>query len=378
MNHGAPPRTIGVQWRWLLALVAAMAASLPGWTARVAQADGQSAAASHPPSGGYLAPAEGCMECHGKPGLSMRLPSGETLSLFVDETAMGDSVHAGKLICTDCHSRVASYPHRKTQAADRRSYSAAQYEACKRCHFTNYTKTLDSIHNRTLEAGNPRGPLCTDCHGYHEVTRPDEPRSNVSKSCGNCHHETTSAYQTSVHGAALEGEENADVPVCTDCHGTHLIRDATTAAFRLDSPEMCARCHADARLMGKYGLSPNVFKTYVQDFHGSTVALTKQHDRNEWTDKAVCSDCHGVHDIKSVKGGNAADLKKYIAATCQKCHSDAGANFPDAWLSHYELSPTKAPLPWLVRAGYALVIPFMVAGLALHLVVDLWRIARNR
>ena len=48
------------------------------------------------------------------------------------------------------------------------------------------------------------------------------------------------------------------------------------ASFRLDSPDMCAKCHADAELMRKYDLSPNVFETYVEDFHGTTVALAKQ------------------------------------------------------------------------------------------------------
>jgi hypothetical protein len=229
-----------------------------------------------------------------------------------------------------------------------------------------------------MDAGNPDAPLCTDCHGYHAVSAPDRPRSKVSQNCGKCHRTESERYLTSVHGSALTKQENPDVPVCTDCHGTHMIRDARTASFRLDSPEMCARCHADAGLAGKYGLSPNVFKTYVQDFHGATVRWTRQHDQNDWTAKAVCSDCHGVHDIQGTRGGNAADLKKNIAATCQKCHPDAGANFPDAWLSHYELSPGKAPLPWLVRTAYALFIPFIVTGLALHVVVDLWRIALNR
>ncbi len=378
MNHGTLPWGPRAFWRCLLALVAAMAASLLAFTALVAEADGQSAAADMAPSHSPLSATQGCMECHGKPDLAMTLPSGEKLSLYVDEAAMGQSVHSGKLICTDCHSKIGDYPHRKTQVETRREYSIAQYEACKRCHFSNYTQTLDGIHYRTLEAGNPKAPLCTDCHGSHQVTKPDEPRTRVAESCGSCHQEIATAYQASVHGIALEKEGNPDVPTCTDCHGTHLIKDASATSFRLDSPEMCAKCHANATLMAKYGLSPNVFKTYVQDFHGKTVELTKRGDQSGLAEEAVCSDCHGVHDIKSVRQGDAAELKRNIVATCQKCHQDAGSNFPDAWLSHYELSPSKAPLPWLVRTAYALVIPFMVAGLALHLLVDLWRIARNR
>jgi hypothetical protein len=308
----------------------------------------------------------------------MDFPSGERLSLFVDQAAMAGSVHQGKLTCTDCHRSITGFPHKKTQADSRREYSMAQYEACKRCHFANYTGMLDSIHYQVLESGKQNAPLCTDCHGYHRVSRPSQPRSQISRSCGQCHGVVYEAYSRSVHGAALIQEENRDVPVCTDCHGTHVIKDPDTASFRVNSPEMCARCHADEPLMRRYGLSAGVFKTYVQDFHGATVALTRQQGADSWTDKAVCSDCHGVHEVKSVRGGDPAEIKGNMLATCQKCHPGAGTNFPDAWLSHYELSMEKASLPYLVRTAYILVMPLMVGGLMLHVLVDLWRIARNR
>ena len=46
--------------------------------------------------------------------------------------------------------------------------------------------------------------------------------------------------------------------------------------FRLQSPEMCGKCHADKELMQKYGISTDVFDTYVADFHGTTVAIFKK------------------------------------------------------------------------------------------------------
>jgi hypothetical protein len=320
-----------------------------------------------------------CLDCHKSEGLSMDLPSGEKLSLFVDEQHMAQSVHGEKLACSDCHTDITGYPHTKVEAKDRREYSMALYEACKRCHFANYTKTLDSMHYQVMEAGNREAPLCTDCHGYHDVKSPTEPRGGISKSCASCHEETYRVYAESVHGAALvKDENNKDVPVCTDCHGTHRIKNTSTASFHLESPETCAKCHANEGLMERYGLSPKVFKSYVRDFHGSTVALTKREGVDNWTDKAVCSDCHGVHDIKSVKHVDPVEVKQNIVKTCQKCHADAGTNFPDSWLGHYELSRDKAPLPWLVRAAYTLLIPLIAGGLMLHVVVDLWRVARNR
>jgi predicted CXXCH cytochrome family protein len=309
----------------------------------------------------------------------MTFPNGDKLSLYVDEAVMGRSVHAGKLTCTDCHSRITGFPHtKKTQSESRRDYSLAEYEACKRCHFANYTKTLDSMHFKLIESGNKSAPTCTDCHGSHGVTKPAQPRSKISQSCGTCHTKITEAYTKSVHGAAISNGGSEDVPTCTDCHGAHTVKDTSTPAFHLNSPEMCANCHSDKTKMAKYGLSPNVYSTYAQDFHGVTVSLTKREGPENWTDKPVCSDCHGVHDVKSTKEGSKEEIRKNIAATCQKCHPDGGANFPDTWMSHYDLSLEKTPLPWLVRAFYWMVIPFMLGGLFLHMIVDLWRLARNR
>ena len=55
-------------------------------------------------------------------------------------------------------------------------------------------------------------------------------------------------YKDSIHGSALIDENNPDVPVCTDCHGVHNIQDPRTDQFRIDTPEMCANCHARCRV----------------------------------------------------------------------------------------------------------------------------------
>ncbi len=66
------------------------------------------------------------------------------------------------------------------------------------------------------------------------------PRERVSETCAQCHSTINDQYAHSVHGAALLGEDNPDVPVCTDCHGVHHIEDPTTAQFRLQIAGDCA------------------------------------------------------------------------------------------------------------------------------------------
>ena len=93
---------------------------------------------------------------------------------------------------------------------------------------------------------------------------------------------------------------NPDVPTCIDCHGVHDIPDPRTAAFRLDSPRMCADCHTDAQEDGEVqALAPRSLRTYVADFHGSTVTLFQRRHPDQVTNKPVCYDCHGIHDIAS-------------------------------------------------------------------------------
>jgi cytochrome c553 len=124
------------------------------------------------------------------------------------------------------------------------------------------------------------------------------PRSAIPQTCERCHSQIHDLYADSVHGSALLGEGNPDVPTCIDCHGVHNIQGPTDSQFRLFSPEICARCHADQELMAKYGINTDVFDTYVADFHGTTVEIFQDLAPGQETNKPVCIDCHGVHGVQ--------------------------------------------------------------------------------
>ena len=244
---------------------------------------------------------------------------------------------------------------------------------CRRCHFANYTRTLDSIHFELLSLGDLRTPVCVDCHGSHAVLPPEKPRANISRTCSRCHAAVYEDYISSVHGQALVEENNLDVPVCTDCHGAHVIRDPRTTAFHLATPELCARCHSDPQLMGRYGLSTRVTQTYLREFHGATVSLRSQAKAEAPFLEAVCTDCHGVHDITRTDDPSSPVMRANLLNTCRQCHPGATENFPAAWLSHYEPSLEKAPLVYMVRLFYLIFIPFVLLGLSLHVLLDLWK-----
>jgi predicted CXXCH cytochrome family protein len=234
---------------------------------------------------------------------------------------------------------------------------------------------MDSVHGRELAAGNTEAAVCTDCHGAHDTPRPDVPRQRISHTCEQCHSGIYDEYVESVHGEALMDAGNPDVPTCISCHGVHDIGDPTTNLFRVRSPELCATCHADDELMTKYDISTEVFETYVADFHGTTVTLFEHQDPNAETNKAVCYDCHGVHNIKATDDPDVG-IKATLLTTCQECHPDATTNFPDSWTSHFEPSLEHNPLVYLVNLFYQIVIPVTIGFFALVVGSDVYRRVR--
>lgn len=312
-----------------------------------------------------------CLACHGLPDQNITLPSGETLYLTVDEAVYNDSVHGAEgYACIQCHTEIREYPHQPLAATTLREVTLSMYQSCARCHQSMYEKTLDSVHEEALDSGNQNAAVCTDCHGAHNVQNPAEPRTRIPQTCERCHSQIYQEYAESVHGAALIGEGNPDVPTCIDCHGVHNVEGPVDAEFHLFSPEICARCHADPELMGRYDISTNVLNSYVSDFHGTTVVLFEAVAPGQETNKPVCVDCHGIHDILPPNDPNSTVIKDNLLHTCQRCHPDAKENFSGAWLSHYEPSPQHYPVVYFVNLFYKIFIPAILGGMAVFVVTD--------
>lgn len=315
-----------------------------------------------------------CLSCHGLPDQQITLPSGEILYLTVDEQVYHESVHgAAGYACIQCHTDIREYPHPPLAATTRREVTLSMYQSCAHCHQSMYEKTLDSVHQEALAAGNENAAVCTDCHGAHNVQDPAEPRTRIPQTCERCHSQIYQLYADSVHGSALIGEGNPDVPTCIDCHGVHNVAGPVDAEFHLFSPEICAKCHTDPELMGRYGISTNVLNSYVSDFHGTTVVLFEAVAPGQETNKPVCVDCHGIHDILPADDPNSAVIKENLLNTCQRCHPEASVNFSGAWLSHYEPSPQHYPVVYFVDLFYKIFIPTVLGGMALFVATDAGR-----
>lgn len=317
-----------------------------------------------------------CLSCHGKVGFRATLPSGEVLDLFVDPTPSKLSVHREKS-CVDCHADVDEVPH------PRRPLRVN----CRRCHYpgsaegvpqnSKYQEFESSVHGRELARGNLRAPLCQDCHGSHLILPGSDPRSPLARSkvpkvCGTCHLEVYGDYRVSVHGKALE-RGAPDAPVCTHCHGEHTITSPEEASSSVNPArvsETCARCHAKVFIMEKYGVKVEQVATYRDSFHGIA---------NEFGElkAAHCASCHGAHRILPPEDPESAVHPRNIPKTCGRCHPGANANFAKGRI-HLNPKDRSAGIVYWVALGFEILTVSTLAGLFVHILLDLQRQFRTR
>jgi predicted CXXCH cytochrome family protein len=310
-----------------------------------------------------------CVGCHETPGLSTQFSSSEILPLTIDAAALKSSVH-GTQRCTTCHDSITAYPHPPKTAKDYREFQLESSKQCQTCHVKQAKQHLDGMHAQALAAGNRNAAICIDCHGSHSIGSPNVPRHQISTNCGKCHGAIYAQYIGSAHGKSLLEADNPDVPVCTDCHKAHNLEDPKAQAVRLRSPRLCAKCHADAKLMRKYGITSEVFNTYVADFHGLTVTLFDKQQPDQRINTAVCTDCHGIHDILKVTDANSSVIKQNLLGTCRKCHPQATLNFPDSWMGHYPPTKDRHALVYWVNLFYGFLIPIAIGGMILFVLID--------
>lgn len=331
---------------------------------------------------------DACFFCHSREEFSVQLGSGETLRLTINPAAYEKSTHGSNgVTCVTCHSDIESFPHPERTTETLREVKLKYYTSCQECHQEQFDMTLDSVHQRALAGGNNDAAVCADCHNPHTQQRLtndsgellDYARLHIPETCAQCHSVIYDTYKKSVHGSALTQAGNLDVPTCIDCHGVHNIQSPNTATFRNSTPFLCAQCHTNNALMHKYDLSTAVLDTYVADFHGTTVVLFEKSFPEQETNKPVCTDCHGVHDIVRADDPNKGlHTRENLLVRCQACHPDATANFPDSWMSHYIPSTEKYPIVYYVNLFYKFFIPAVLGPMIILVVMDFGRATINR
>jgi cytochrome b subunit of formate dehydrogenase len=252
-----------------------------------------------------------CLACHSDPSLTTEV-NGKKVSLYVDKSKLKDSIHGTMFGCVDCHKDVKGPVHESTP----------QRVFCSQCHADAQEAYSHSLHAQGSKSGKTPAANCEDCHGgAHQVMAADDAKSpvnhvNIPATCGRCHGQKFLmesngqsaqpflSYQESVHGQAIEnGSKKA--AVCTDCHGAHQIlsaNDQKSPIYKFNVPETCGKCHAAVK------------DTFMQSIHGQ--GILKGNGL-----APVCTDCHGIHTIKSHANPNSPASEQNLSKDiCARCH----------------------------------------------------------
>ena len=282
-------------------------------------------------------------------------------------------------ICQSCHGVI----HYVVPVTDPSSPVSKKNlpETCASCHSDPsflarhkipFAKPVEayrmSVHGRAVQAGNENAASCSDCHSSHLILPPSDSRSkinhwNVPATCGACHKDIEHTYLESVHGQAmLHG--SSDSPVCTDCHGEHMILapsqpNSTVNPARV-STVTCGRCHANERLDERYNLPANRVPTFQDSYHGLAM-------REGVETVANCASCHGVHNIFPTNDPRSTVNPANLSKTCGKCHAGAGTRFTIGPVHVSPASVMENPVVKWIRITYLyLLIPFTVIFIVLH------------
>ncbi len=325
-------------------------------------------------SAAALIPAK-CTECHADEVKSL------AQSIHGQAAKNGDP-DAPK--CTSCHGAI----HAVKAASEPDSTIARKNlaDTCAKCHsdagFLSRHKIAiahpvesykQSVHGRAVASGDEKAADCSSCHGSHNIYPARDARSNVNhwkvpETCGQCHKEIARQFNESVHGEAVKAGVR-DAPVCTDCHGEHLIMNPSNPASPLSaaniSSETCGRCHGDPRLALRYNLPADRLPSYAGSYHGLALEGGKLTAAN-------CASCHGVHDILPSSDPRSTVNSANLPNTCGQCHQGVGESKFTIGPVHVQTNAgPNHPVVTFIRWTYWVLIPFTLGFMLLHNLLDL-------
>ena len=136
---------------------------------------------------------------------------------------------------------------------------------------------------------------CTSCHiDITDLAKHMRKEIKVQKvQCERCHKKQNSEHYASVHA-----EKGVTCAQChTDIHTHNYWKNDKRIAVA-----KCVQCHDKEAI-------------YQKSVHGKAIAAGNM-------DSASCPDCHNLHAIEKLTGGNAHKTREFHTKVCMKCHSD--------------------------------------------------------
>ncbi|MBZ0263055.1 hypothetical protein K8I28_00175 [bacterium] len=251
----------------------------------------------------------GCISCHPTHDSALPPSAGAVNNLCetchtgaMDQVMMGDhKAVESTMSCASCHD---------VHATDKPHIDESTIEACNNCHEGYKDQFVGSVHEPLLADGTMN---CVSCHKTHQVERED---GKVDLGCGACHSDVEEDFRSSAHRLGRLRGDNVAAD-CADCHNGHHVLaadDKESPVNHFQIPNTCGKCHTDATIITTdYVRLPISLPSYQKSVHGTGWVEGKK--------TAVCTDCHGTHDLMSASNPQSRIAKGNIATTCGQCHS---------------------------------------------------------
>jgi hypothetical protein len=259
-----------------------------------------------------------CLDCHAEAGMTMD-KNGKEISITVKKSVLNASAHS-KLKCVDCHEgfNPDDIPHKEM----------IQPVNCKKCHSAPLEKHL--FHPQIVQANGYSGSPdvnCKGCHGTHEVMTKTSPTSpthfaNSTNYCGKCHEKEKKQHVKSDHFVEIQ-HHNPNAPTCIYCHTQKVTANHKLSKIDLkkNQEQLCLTCHLNDKT------HPTQFSKTLIDYDNSVHGMAIKGGNVK---AAICTDCHGVHDLEKSKSPNSKISKTNVSYVCGQCHKDIAIEYKNS------------------------------------------------
>ena len=189
-------------------------------------------------------------------------------------------------------------------------------EDCLACH-GNADSGAPPVHEKAFARSIHGRNLCVSCHT--DATEIPHAEKLAPVSCARCHRLETQIYLNSDHGRAV-ARGKVEAASCKDCHGhSHTLlnsRNPDSPVNRKNIHDTCAACHGKVDAPANQKLTERKpVDSYDHTVHGVAFRAGK-------INAAVCSDCHGTHDLHGSANPASRVNRARIPETCGRCHQN--------------------------------------------------------